>query len=489
MRDRLTVDIAAEMIVAAPLTCGFKLRLAVPLLFLAATSGCVSYRPHPVSPDAIAAARDARTLDQAEVEHRVAEIAPVRPASPVIWDRLSLFAATTLYNADVAAARAAVDTAAANVGVARQWPNMTLTLTSEYARDPSASSPWLFGGALDIPLDIGGRRTTRIGTADLAVLSARYDVAEAIWSARIALRRALAQRMVADRQIAALGALAQVRDRQFAAMARRVAAGEASRAELERVRADGADAGRRLVDAQAQHRAADRAIAAAVGVPETAVRPLAMAWDGFDEPAPDPGSQVTTELRLEAVRSRADVLKAIVAYDQAESDLRGEVAKQFPAISVAPGYTWERGLVKVPFSLGLILPPLDLNRHAIAAAEARRAEAGKRLEAVIASAEAAIDAALVETRAARAALERIRTVERVAAGRLAVQADRELAAGAIDRTDWAAAQAGAEQARTSEIDALARVHVADAALEDALRRPLEGPETMITTGRTGEQRR
>lgn len=477
------------MIVAAPKTCWFKPRLAVPLLFLAATAGCVSYRPHPVSPDAIAAARDARTVDQAAVGRRVAEIAPVRPASPVIWDRLSLFAAATLYNADVAAARAAVDTATANVGVVRQWPNMTLTLTSEYARDPSASSPWLFGGSLDIPLDIGGRRTTRVATADLAVLSARYDVAEAIWSARIALRRALAQRMVADRQILALGALAQVRDRQFAAMARRVAAGEASRAELERVRADGADAGRRLVDAQAQHRAADRAIAAAIGVPETAVTPLAMAWDGFDDPAPDPGGQVTTGLRLEALRSRADVLKAIVAYDQAESDLRGEVAKQFPAISIAPGYTWERGLVKVPFSLGLILPPLDLNRHAIAAAEARRAEAGKRLEAVIASAEAAIDAALVETRAARAALQRIRTVERVAADRLARQADRELAAGAIDRTDWAAAQAGAEQARTSEIDALARVHVADAALEDALRRPLEGPETMIRTGRTGEQRR
>lgn len=488
MRDRLAIDIAAEMIPAAPIPCQFKPRLAVSLLLLAA-SGCVSYMPHPVSPDAIATARDARTLDQAEVAHRVAELAPARPAAPVTWDRLSLFAAATLYNADVAAARAAVDTATANVGVARQWPNMTLTLTSEYARDPSASSPWLFGGALDIPLDIGGRRTSRLATADLAVLSARYDVAEAVWSARIALRRALAQRMVADRQIVALGSLAQVRERQFAAMARRVAAGEASRAELERVRADGADAGRRLIDAQAQRRAADRAVAAAIGVPETAVTPLAMTWDGFDGPAADPGGQVTPELRLTAIRSRADVLKAIVAYDQAESDLRGEVAKQFPAISISPGYTWERGLVKVPFSLGLILPPLDLNRHAITAAEARRAEAGKRLEAMIASAEAAIDAALVETRAARAALQRIRTVERVAADRLARQADRELTAGSIDRTDWAAAQAGADQARTSEIDALARVHMADAALEDALRRPLEGPETMIRTERVGDQRR
>ena len=176
------------------------------------------------------------------------------------------------------------------------------------------------------------------------------------------------------------------------------------------------------------------------------------------------------------------MLKAVVAYDQAEAELRGEVAKQFPAISLQPGYTWERGLVKLPFSIGLVLPPLDLNRHAIDAAEAKRAEAGRRLEAVVATAEAAIDAALVETHAARASLLHIRTVERVAADRLAAQADRELAAGAIDRTEWAAAQAGAREARASEIVALARVHAADAALEDALRRPLEGPEMLIEAG-------
>lgn len=446
----------------------------------AALWGCVSYQPRPMPPAQIVAARRALTLDRAAVARRAAELAPGRVATAdTPWDRVSLLAAATLHNPDVASARAALDTAIANVGVARQWPNATLTLTTEYANDPSASSPWLFGGSLDLPLDIGGRRRVRTATADLAVLSARYDVAEAIWTARSSIRKALADRLISDRQTVALTALAQVRDRQFAAMARRVAAGEASRAELERVRADGADAARRLGDGQARRRAADRAIAAAIGVPESALADIPLDWAGFDGPAPDPAPKVDDQARLDAVLSRADVLKAVVAYDQAEADLRGEVAKQFPSISVAPGYTWERGLVKLPFSLGLVLPPLDLNRHAIAAAEARRAEAGRRLEAIVFGAEAAIDAALVETRAARAALERVRRTERVAADRLAAQADRELAAGAIDRTDWAAAQAGARQARTSEIDALARVHAADAALEDALRRPVEGPETMI----------
>lgn len=441
-----------------------------------ALAGCAAYHPLPIRPEAIIAARNALTLDPNEVARRVSELAPTRVPPPGHWDRLSLFAAATLYNPEIAAARAALNVAEANASVARVRPNMTLSLTTEYAAN--TASP--FGGALDVPLDIGGRRRARTTIADLGVLIARFNLAEAIWSARIAVRRALADELIAEQQIAALTDLVQVRDRQFAAMNRRVMAGEASRADLERVRADGADAARRLINAHAQRRTAASALAAAMGVPEQAIANLSLEWTGLDGPAPDPASRVDHDLRLAAVLSRADVLKAVVAYDQAEAELRGEVAKQFPAISIGPGYSWQSGLVKLPFSLGLVLPPLDLNRHAIAAAEAKRAEAGRRLEGVIATAEAAVDAALVETRAARGALARIRNTERRAADRLAVQADHELAAGTIDRSEWAAAKAGARQARTSEIDALARVLIADAALEDALRRPLEGPELLIT---------
>ncbi|WP_409127191.1 hypothetical protein, partial [Streptomyces niveiscabiei] len=67
--------------------------------------------------------------------------------------------------------------------------------------------------------------------------------------------------------------------------------------------------------------------------------------------------------------------------------------------------------MKIPFNIGLVLPPLDLNRRAIAAAEARRSEAGKRLEADVAGAEAAIGQALIEAKAARQQLARIRAVD------------------------------------------------------------------------------
>jgi CRISPR system Cascade subunit CasA len=214
-------------------------------------------------------------------------------------------------------------------------------------------------------------------------------------------------------------------------------------------------------------------------MPASALAAITPVWDAFDAPGADPAATIDADRRRAAITSRADVLHALANYQSAEADLRGEVAKQYPQITLSPGYTWERGLVKVPFSLGLVLPPFDLNRRAIRAAEARRAEAGVRLEGVIANATAAIDAAIVETRAARAAFDRVHDHERPIAEQLAAQAERALAAGTIDRVDWAAAQAAAVQARLAELDVLARIHSADAALEDAVRRPLDGPETMI----------
>ncbi|MBT9470815.1 MAG: TolC family protein [Phenylobacterium sp.] len=449
------------------------------LLSALSLSACASYAPAPIEPSALAAEARTQTLNLGQVRDKLASIAPDATWYGPHLDRLALFAGALLNNRDIAAARAGVDTAQAAAKASRVGPAATLTLSAEYARNAAENSPWLFGGAIDIPLDVGARRKARLTSFDLAVDIARYDHADKIWSVRMAVRRALADYFIAERQAVAYQHVAQVRARQQAAMENRVNAGEASRAELERVRADGADAVRRAADAVNSSRAALQSLATALGVPVEALNDVTLSWTDFDRPADDPGAGVTEEIRTAATLSRADVLKAVAAYDQAESDLRAEAARQYPAISIAPGYTWERGLVKIPVSLGLVLPPLDLNRGAIATAKAKRTEAGRKLEAVVAGSQAAIDAALAETRAARDALRQVRNVELVAAGRLSAQADRELAQGAIDRTDWAAAQAGAGLARISELDALARVHAADAGLEDALRRPLEGPETMI----------
>jgi outer membrane protein TolC len=448
-------------------------------------AGCVRYVARPVSPTAIVAAQAAREFDPALVAARLRALAPAAPFDPARWDRLSLFAAAVDGNADVAVARAAVVRAMTEARAAHAPAGPTLALTTEYAGAAPEASPWLFGGAVNVPLDVGGVRSTRIDSASLKTAMVRYDYLEVLWTARLALRTSLINRMIAMRQADAGRTLTALRERHFAAVSRRVAAGETTRADLERVRADLADTRRRSADADARVNAETRAISALTGISFPMLTGAAVVWDGFDSPPTIGLSDVPS--RRAALVARADILRVVAAYDQSEANLRGEVARQYPAISIGPGFTWERGLVKLPFSIGLALPPLDLNRRAIATAEAKRAEAGRMLEAAIADATAAIDVADGEASAARTALTTVRRDELPAAQRLAAQAERELRAGAIDRTDWAAAQEGALVARLAELDALARVHNADTALELALRRPLEGPELSIATQAGGLQ--
>lgn len=450
-------------------------------------AACVSYHPAPLAPSEIARSYQSRVLDAAAAAAEVKRIAPTAQWTGETWDRLSLLAAALGANPTIAEARAHTASLEAAVRAAKAGPSTTLTLTAEYARNAPESSPWLYGVTSDIPLDVGGRRSSRVDAATLAAVGARYDYAEAVWTVRMSIRRAMAEEMLAAREVEIGEALMQVRARQLTALERRVVGGEAVRSDLERARADAAGDGRRVVDAQARRMAALAVLADAVGVPPAEIENAVLSWAGFDAPRSLPEPDISSQREV-ALPGRADVLRAVADYDQTEADLRGEVAKQWPEIHLGPGYTWERGLEKLPFSLGLVLPPGDLNRGAIAAAEARRKEAGVHLEAVIVRGQAAIEAALIEQRAAYAALARVREVDITAAKRFAAQADQELANGAIDRVDWSAAQVGLALAELAEIEALRRVHAADAALEDALRRPLEGPELQIAPQNTGEQR-
>ncbi|GAM98963.1 heavy metal RND efflux outer membrane protein of CzcC family [alpha proteobacterium U9-1i] len=448
------------------------------LLIAAAASGCASYRAAPLAPEAIAVSYARRALDPGATQRSLTRVAPNAPWDGQTWDRMSLFAAALELNPRIAEARAHARSAEASARAARAGPSITLTVTAEYARSASEASPWLYGVTSDVPLDIGARRSSRISAADFSGIGARFDYAEVVWGVRMALRRALAERFLAAREVQIGEELSAIRARQLAAIQARFDSGEAARADLERVRTEAAGDARRLTDAQARLMAARIALADALGVSINSLENVPLTWTEFD--APVAANAVQIELtRQAALLARSDILRASAAYDQSEADLRGEVARQWPELHFGPGYTWERGLVKLPFSIGLVLPPLDFNHNAVEAAEARRSEAGLHLEAIIASAQSSIDAALAEQATAVTSLARVRSADLSGAHSAADQADEEIASGAIDRVDWCAAQASLRLAQLAEVDALRRVHAADAALEDALRRPLEGPELAI----------
>ncbi|PTR13335.1 CRISPR system Cascade subunit CasA [Novosphingobium sp. GV055] len=453
-------------------------RLFITAALLAATAGCAPVPPAPVNLPARSAARVATQLEEPKLRQIAQGIAPAAPHMADSLDRLDLFAAILAQDPRVAEARAAVLSAQRDARAAHKVAAPTFTLSSEYANDPSTSSPWLLGGAVNLPLDIGGRRSARLAKADLAVLVARQDLAEMVWSERVALQRGLIDAMAGAEQVRLGTGILALRDRQLAVLEDRARRGEIASLDLYPYRAARAAALRTLNDARARAAGGRAAVAGVLGVPVSALDGKALLWNDFTAPQANLPALSAAE-RARAIAARADVLRALASYDQAEADLRAQVAQRYPAISLGPGYTWERGLVKLPFALNLSLPSWDLNRAAIAAAEAHRAQAGATIETTLANAQAAIEAAQTERLAAEAALARLRGEELPATARAADKANLQLKLGAIGTADWTAAQIAAQEAQLAQVDALTRVRAANLALEDALRRPLDGPETMI----------
>jgi CRISPR system Cascade subunit CasA len=230
------------------------------------------------------------------------------------------------------------------------------------------------------------------------------------------------------------------------------------------------------VAAQGNLDAALVALAKALGVSPGALRGLSPVSRLGDA---EPSLLNLQAWRRDAAASRRDVLRAVADYDIAEQALRTEVATQYPALSVGPGYFYDHGVNKLPWDLSLALPPWDLNRRAIAQAEAARADAGKSLEAAQASALAEVDAAAVAFHQAWTDLKRTRDRDLPLAARAAGAADRSASAGETDKVDDLAARAALIDVDLALLDAKHAAHGATADLEDALRRPFDPAEAAV----------
>lgn len=423
-------------------------------LLCAALAGCAHYVPAPVSPAATASNRAARALPAGES-----------------WTTASLLGQALIWAPAVRESAANYRSLALAAKAARVPLPANLQLTAEYSRDDNPDKPWLGSGLFDIPLDFGGRRDARVGAADLAVVQARYDYGEAVWTLRSAIRRALIDRLIADRLAPIAARDLTLRQDRSDKLRARVGIGEEARPISITAQLDLAAAERRVRDIAARRAQADVALANALGVDPAAVASITIVPLPDDTPVP-PAPDLA-RWRGEAAAGRRDVLRSIVDYDLAENAVRLEVASQYPALRIQPGYTYERGLVKLPFGLSLQLPPVDLNKAAIRAAEAKRAQAGAKLETLQATILGEVDRSATAL-AAQQTAQRL-TVDRdlASARHLAGQASANLASGEGDRVDEDAARATALETEITAIEAERLSWIATVDLEDALRRPLD----------------
>lgn len=439
-------------------------------------TACAHYQARPIEPAASASAFEARSLHDAGLQTYLRQHVPGTQA-PARWDLRTLTWVAFYYQPELDVARAQWDGAKAAAITAGARPNPTLDITNQYDVDaPSGVSPWTVGPALLVPIETAGKRDARVRQAQHAAESARLNVAEVAWQIRQRVRSAL----LGIYPTVPLVRQEQAKQAELVALIeRRLKAGEASqpdltqaRIALDRLTLDTQEAQRRLTESRSK-------LATALGLPTQALGDARLSLESFEQ-LPPPGQLPSKEMRRQALLNRPDVRAALADYEASQAALQGEIAKQYPDITLGPGFQWDAGEAKWSLGLSLTLPLFNHNQGPIAEARARRQEAAARFMTVQAKAIGEIEQSLADYREMTSKLavaDRLLTAQRKAAA----SAEAQFRAGETDRVDLVGAQVELAAAELARADTLIQAQQSLGALEDALRHPLDAPLDLEST--------
>jgi outer membrane protein TolC len=450
------------------------------LLAVSALAAC-AHTPTPAPADASssAAAYAARRLDD-----RLRDL----PSAADGWNRAQWLSAALQLNPQLAEVRARIAMSLAAERTAAQRPNPTMNLFGEYVETTAGSSAWLYGLSLDFLLRRPGDRARARSYAALQTAIARSDLADSIWSVRAALRQAMLNVVASRDETALLQALVSRRQQLLATDRARADIGEIARTEVLDDELELSRIQQRLRHAQARTETALTRLAAAVGVPVVALEAVPVKWDGWADIsalAPTPSA----DWRAEALIGRPEIVRALREYDLATITLQGEIAKRWPQLRVTPGYAWGgHGARADPLNdvaqenaLGASfeLPLFNTHQGPIGEALAGREAAGAHLQAVQASLYEQIERAEQAWPGVRQAWDEAIRIS-ASAVRQHEAEERALAAGATDRASVLSADVAATETQLSLLQAAYEAEMAFAAMEDAYRRPLQGPESELS---------
>jgi hypothetical protein len=183
-----------------------------------------------------------------------------------------------------------------------------------------------------------------------------------------------------------------------------------------------------------------------------------------------------------ALLNRLDVRAKLYEYAAADAAVKLEIARQYPSVTLSPGYIWDQG-DNIWSLVATVLVPAAGNKPAIQAALARRDAAAHEFLAmqgkVISEADAA-QARYLKTMESAVALQQMVDLQSVRGK----EAKKQFDAGRADRVELALAMLETWAVERRALATRLETQRALGALEDALQMPLEGaplPNWVIET--------
>ena len=434
------------------------------LLVTAGAAACARYTPAPVDPVGMAAAVAARRLDDpALVDYLARQGTRVDGED---WSEADLVVAAYYFHPAMEEARA--NRQAAEAGLlsagARARPDVDGEVGYGVTGSDAFESPWVAAVAAVFILELGGKRRARIAAARARAAVAEVEVDATAWRVARGVLNAAEELAAARERVGEARLERQAAEALAAAAGARYARGEIGHASLAATEAAALESRAGEAARVAQARVAETALAEAIGVPHAALEGVSI------RPAARLACRAVEaddSLVQKALRTRAEVGRAIARYAVAEGDLRLAVAGSYPDLALGPGFTWDQGVGRWSVLAGLPRLPVDGNRGPIAEAMRRREVAAAGVTAAQLQVLSEVEVAAARCAAARGELATADSVATASERRLDA-ARRAFARGEIAAADTAAVLLPLVRARTAALEARRREAGAALALSAAV---------------------
>ncbi len=455
------------------------------LALLATLSACGPYRHYQsaplrdaTDPDAAAASYRARTLNDPGLRAFVEAHGSSKVQVPVDsgWTPRDLSLAALYGRAELDEGRATLAGASAAGQVAGLRPELSASVDVERASraDEGKSTPWTVLFTAGMTFETGGKRGARLARAKAGILSAQlrldamgWAVAQEATQAAVALAGAELDVRDADAEAAALrSALELLRDRYTE--------GRISQADLALIETDERTAALAAVQARRSRTEVRGMLARTLALPPAVLASLVVRDDSTGTAACDVRDTANTNaLQSLALRHRFDMGAVLADYTVAEGDVRVEIARQYPDLTLGPGIGWDQGIVRWVLSIGTLAIPRARNRGPIAEALARRQAQAARVHALQDSALVTLDAAMLGCDDARRELVATDSLRQASLRNLAL-VEAAYRRGEAGRTEIALATVAAVRTERAFHQAQQRRRLAGVALETAVGTWLSG---------------
>lgn len=278
---------------------------------------------------------------------------------------------------------------------------------SNIARSDRANqdiNPFAFGFSIDIPIETANKRDLRIENARHLSAAAKLEIAQTAWQLRYQLAQSLYDYQFNQQQVKLLAEEESRRKEIVAIHQKRVDLGVASNVELSAAKLQLQATSSELLTKQRSELVLLAKLASNLGLPVAKVAAMNLTPSASAK-AITHNQSLSDDIQATALLNRLDIRIALLRYAAAESKLKLEIAKQYPDITISPGYAYEFG--DRIWSLGLsgLLTLLNKNKIGITEATQLREIEAAQFEALQTKVISEANVAKAELMQARQAVE------------------------------------------------------------------------------------